>query len=413
VLCGLVLGERDLMRAGLLAVAVPLAAALVVRRAQLRISNRRSVEPTRARAGEPVTVRLTITNRSALPTGSLMLEDRLPDRVPGRARFVLDPVRNREVRTVAYRIPGLGRGHYRVGPLRIRLTDPFHMIDLTRSFTTVSDFVVSPVVDPLGSTEPPRSYDGGENAGSHSVGVHGADDASTREYRIGDDLRKIHWKSSARTGALMVRQEERPWQGQATVVLDLRASAHVRSEHRDHGDHRLDDSLEWAVSAVASVGSALISAGRDVSLIADARRDDRSRFGSAARLVEHLAGVSETHKDSLADLAGTIRLATRDSVVVAVLGRLDGPSVDALADAHPRGWATPAFALLLDVDTWRDEPPARERPGRVPPVADVTAAAAILRRAGWRVAVVRRGDTTVQAWNSVLSGATRSVTVTR
>ncbi|MGH3268778.1 MAG: DUF58 domain-containing protein, partial [Trebonia sp.] len=203
VLCGLLLGETDLVRAGVLAAAVPCAAAVVVHRSRVRVANRRSIDPPRAAAGQAVTAHLTITNRSLLPTGALMLEDQLPDRFVGRARFVLDSLGSHQVRTVSYRMPNLGRGRYRAGPLRIRLSDPFHMIDLTRSFTATTEFVVTPVVDQLPPVEPPRSDELGDSSGSHSIGSHGADDASTREYRTGDDLRKIHWRSSARTGTLM------------------------------------------------------------------------------------------------------------------------------------------------------------------------------------------------------------------
>ena len=253
MLCGLVLGEVDLVRAGVLAAAVPLIAALVVHRSRVRIANRRSVEPAQAEAGGSVTMHLSISNRSLLPSGSLLLEDTLPVQLSGRARFVIPGLAGREARTVSYRMPRLSRGRYRAGPLRIRLTDPFHMIDLVRSFSTTADFVVAPAVDALPALEPPRSHDIGDNAGSHSIGTRGADDASTREYRTGDDLRKIHWRSSAHTGSLMVRQEERPWQGRTTLLLDLRADAHMTDAGAaPDGDVRERDSAEWAISAAAS-----------------------------------------------------------------------------------------------------------------------------------------------------------------
>jgi uncharacterized protein (DUF58 family) len=397
-LCGLLLGVVDLVRAGVLALAIPLAAALVVYRSRVRISNRRSAEPAQASAGDAVIIHLAVTNRSMMRTGALLLEDQIPAQLNGRARFVVAGLGGREVRTVSYRMPGLPRGRYLAGPLRIRLTDPFRMVDVTRSFTATTPFVVTPVVDPLPSIEPPRSYDIGDNAGSHSIGTHGADDASTREYRTGDDLRKIHWRSTARTGALMVRQEERPWQGQSTVVLDIRSTAHVMTPPVKTAaasvDPRESSSLEWAVSAAASIGTHLLISGRDVGLIDDPGAPERRYLGDPGRLADHLADLRGSPVADLTPLAGLARAAARDSALIAVLGRLDPASLRVLADAHPRGAAIPAFALLLDTPSWL-APPAPGEPS-------CAAEARVLRAAGWNVVIARRGDTTAATWQSLL-----------
>jgi uncharacterized protein (DUF58 family) len=416
MLCGVVLGETDLVRAGVLAAAVPLAAAVVVHRSRVRVANRRSVEPQQTSAGQAVTVHLTITNRSALPSGALLLEDQLPDRFTGRARFVLDSLRSNESRTVSYRLPALSRGRYRAGPLQVRLSDPFGMIDLTRAFTATTEFLVTPVIDLLPASEPPRSDELGDGASSHSIGSHGADDASTREYRTGDDLRKIHWRSSARTGALMVRQEERPWRSQTTVVLDVRAVAHAARPAGSPGpgvddtvaaDPRLADSFEWAVSAAASIAAQAMRQGRDIGLIADPTRAEIVRFAGPSHLSTHLASVQPVHTPELTAVSDLLRASARDSALVAVLGRLDPRTLRLLADAHPRGKSSPALALLLDVDSWTDSgtaaaDPRRGRPAD-PGMPGADAAAAVLRGAGWRVVVVRHGMGIAQAWQLLLA----------
>ena len=89
LLCGVLLGQVDLTRAGVLALAVPLLSAVVVHRSRVLIANRRRVEPEHASSGDDVLVHLTITNRSRLGSGALMLEDQLPSSLPGKARFVL------------------------------------------------------------------------------------------------------------------------------------------------------------------------------------------------------------------------------------------------------------------------------------------------------------------------------------
>jgi uncharacterized protein (DUF58 family) len=402
-LCGLLFGEIDLIRAGCLVIAVPVVAAIIVHRSQVTIASRRGVSQARAPAGTEAVIQLTVTNRSLIPTGSLMLEDRLPTRVSGRARFVLDGLNGRETRTVAYHLPALPRGRYEAGPLRVRLTDPFGLIDTTRSFTARSRFVITPVVDPLPDLHLPNSWDLGENAGSHSIGSRGADDASTREWRYGDDLRKIHWRSTARTGALMVRHEERPWQGHVTLLLDLRAAAHETARHAGPpGDDRRQRSIEWAISAIASIGNQLFLTGREVSLIADLAARERTRFGSQAALVDHLAEIAARNEASLLPIVAQLRLAMRDSTVVAVLGRIDDGSVRALAEAHPRGSATPAFAILLDVGSWRTGPPGAEAPAGPVWTGESRRAAETLRSAGWWVVPARADDTVPAAWTRLL-----------
>jgi uncharacterized protein (DUF58 family) len=405
VLCGVLMGEVDLTRAGVLALAVPVLSAIVAHRSRVLIANRRRLEPERASSGDDVLVHLTITNRSRLTSGALMLEDQLPANLPGRARFVLDSLASRESRTVTYRLNHLSRGHYRTGPLQVRLTDPFHLVDLRRSFTATTDFVVRPVVDSLPALLVPLSHDIGENAASHSIGAHGADDASTREYRIGDPLRKIHWRSTARLGALMVRQEERPWQGRATLLLDLRESAHVSIANADEHDERRRSSLEWAISAAASIGAYLLGAGRGVDLLCDVEAARPLPTRSVPGFVEHLAGLHPLRHASLAPARTMLASAARESALIAVLGEVDPISLRVLTECRPGGTTTPAIALLLDTDTWAGHPPAG-------PDSNCRTAAAVLRAAGWRVRVVAHGERIADVWRDAVvarqsAGATR------
>src|SRR4029453_1872344 len=98
---------------------------------------------------------------------------------------------------------------------------------------------------------PPPVRSGPDRAGSgenrpRAIASAGEEDATVREYRDGDDLRRVHWRSTARRGELMVRREEQPWQSRCAMFLDARTISH-------HG-HGPSSSLEWAVSAAASIG---------------------------------------------------------------------------------------------------------------------------------------------------------------
>src|SRR5438105_13844791 len=78
----------------------------------------------------------------------------------------------------------------------------------------------------------------------------GIDFFALREYEMGDDLRRVHWRSTARTGELMLRQDEMPWESRATILLDNRPSTHS------------GDSFERAVEAAASIATAMCQGRR-------------------------------------------------------------------------------------------------------------------------------------------------------
>ena len=98
---------------------------------------------------------------------------------------------------------------------------------------------------------------------------------------MGDDLRRVHWPSSARHDELLVRQDELPWQGRTTVLLDVRKAAHS------------GDSLEVAVSAAASIVAATARRNDLVRLVTTDGTDSGFAPGSdhVEAIMEHLAVV--------------------------------------------------------------------------------------------------------------------------
>ncbi|MEJ7756394.1 MAG: DUF58 domain-containing protein [Nocardioidaceae bacterium] len=161
-------------------------------------------------------------------------------------RFTVDRMGAAWRRSVSYEVQASQRGHYELGPLGVRISDPFGFIALSRSFSTTSAIAVVPRVE--GLTPLPLSG-GASHAGDRQLRSSpsgSAEDVTVREYRQGDDLRRVHWRSTARVGSLMVRREERQWQNRATLLLDTR--------HRAHAGTGADSSVEWAISAAASVG---------------------------------------------------------------------------------------------------------------------------------------------------------------
>src|SRR6266545_2140185 len=278
----LLLGEKDLLRVAALLALLPLLAVFAVARARYRLTCSRVLQPHRTPIGTAARVVLRLHNTSGFPTGTLLLEDRLPYALGSRPRLVLERLGARRTTSVAYTVRADTRGRYPIGPLLVRLTDPFGLCELTRAFPSVNELTVIPQVVPLPAVRIAGEYVGSGESRSRSVASHGEDDAATREYRHGDDLRRVHWRSTARTGELMVRREEQPWESRATVILDTRASA-----HRGEGPTA---SFEWAVSAAASIAVHLRHGGYKLRLVSDAGIDvDANESEGDGPLLDQLA----------------------------------------------------------------------------------------------------------------------------
>jgi uncharacterized protein (DUF58 family) len=335
---------------------------------------------------------LRFENVSRLPSGLLRLEDQLPYVLGSRPRFTLDRVEPRGTRTVDYPVRPEVRGRYTVGPLTIRISDPFGMCELSRSFTARDTLVVTPVVQRLPAVPLGGDWAGSGDSRSRSVAAAGEDDVATREYRHGDDLRRVHWRSTARYGELMVRREEQPWESHCALLLDTRAEA-----HRGEGPA---SSFEWAVSAAASIGAHAGRAGYTVDLVTTSG----ARLGGTgadhaglqeAGLLDGLAAVEQEY-GSLRS-SDQIRLGVVDGLLVAVLGGLSLDEAAELARTHHGSGSS--VAVLLDVTTWRS---AKTPRAVLDP--DLEGSASILRAAGWRVITARNGDSLPDLWPAAARG---------
>ena len=385
-LSAVVLGQRDLLRAAVFLVALPLAAVWLVSRTRYRLSCTRSLDPPRIEAGRPAGVRLRLDNVSRLPSGVLLMEDALPYSLGGRPRFVLDKIEPRGVREVTYSVSSDVRGRFPVGPLSVRLTDPFGLCELTRSFASADELVVTPVVSALPAVRLGGDWAGGGDSMARSVSSSGSDDAATREYRHGDDLRKVHWRSTARVGELMVRREEQPFQSRATLLLDSRAAA-----HRGDGP---GSSFEWAVSAVASIGVALSRSGFALSLLRDSG-EALAPLGlplTEGLLLESLADVGAERRATLDGAVERLRRGGVGGVLIAVLGALDLEDAEQLA--RLRTGSTVCVGVVLDADSWAPvSPRAREEA-----LHEHERVVTLLKGAGWRVLPVSHGTTLASLW---------------
>jgi uncharacterized protein (DUF58 family) len=397
IVCAVVLDQKVLISIGVLLLALPLVTAVVIGRGRYRLSLVRTIEPQLAEAGQPARVELLMTNEGWIPTGSLLLEEALPYTLGARPRFVVDRIGHGWRRRVTYQVRSDVRGRYEIGPMTVKIADPFGLIELGRAFQTSTPFTVTPRTVPLPSID---LGDGASTSGDsrpRSFAGGSAEDVTVREYRRGDELRRVHWRSSARIGQLMVRREEQPWQARATVFLDNRMVA-----HRGQG---AASSFEAAVVAAASVAVHLTQRGFTVRLVTSSGDvsgawHTRERDADAAGLLESLALVQLAQLPSVN--AGWIGESGMGGMTVAVLGAVDEDDVAVLRRVRHHSGA--ALAIALDVGGWSlgVRSPATHAPGG-------SSGLPLLSMHGWKAVSVGPEDRLDSAWKEL---GTRAATTT-
>jgi uncharacterized protein (DUF58 family) len=288
---------------------------------------RRVVHPVRLHVGGEGRVDLTLANHSDRTTPLVVVTDVFDD---GRraARFVLPPLPAGESARGAYRLPTTRRGRFRIGPLAVSVSDPFGLARRTWTIPTSGEVLVCPRVHDILA---PRQAGGRlvasvETVHARAQAADGEEFLTLREYEVGDDLRRVHWRSTARTGDLMIRQDEAQWRARAIVLLDARAAAH---------DAR---SFETAVEATASVVDRLTRMRRRVEVLASNGQSlsvPNLRSGSA--VMDRLATVEAGGEDRLAGMLASFRAHRSAAFIVAVVGSLSPVEFDALSALTAHG----------------------------------------------------------------------------
>ena len=247
--------------------------------------------------------------------------------------------RPRQPELAAYgHLPGEVRrpGLFQVGPLMLTVADPFGLVETSRTFTRSHHLLVTPRVYKL-----PEVRLGADRAGSgenrpRAIASAGEEDATVREYRDGDDLRRVHWRSTARRGSLMVRREEQPWQSRCSIFLDARTISH-------HG-HGPSSSLEWAVSAAASIGTDRIRRGYVTTMLggpttlsAITRRSSTAVHQplTTQQLLTECATVEEHKYAEVGPLLTVDRQTQEPSLVVAIVGACSSEDITSLTAGGP------------------------------------------------------------------------------
>jgi len=311
VAAGRLLGSVEFLVVGIAGLAAVLLAVALRRLRPSRLAVRRRITPPRVPAGQSARVDLEIANRSSLRSPLTVIYDAVSD-TAGEAKGVrlsLAPLRGNEHCPGAYRLPTERRGVIELGPMRIDDVDSVGLARRRHRIDTRARLLVHPPIEPLGTARVSAGRDpllGPEHGQATDMGDEEFE--GLREYVPGDDLRKIHWRTSARSDDLQVRQFQPPRHGRCTVVVDTRPP----------GDQL--ESSDATASIAASVAVAALAAGDTVSVQASDGRSTAAVSGprQADEILEFLAllsGGDEQIHPSVPDAQGTVIVVSADPLL--------------------------------------------------------------------------------------------------
>lgn len=291
----------------------------VARRPRLRLE--RAVEPPRVEKGSPAIAVIHVTNLSRRTLAPIAIEQRLGDR-PIAAR--LPRLRRGERGLRTYRLPTSQRGTFEVGPVEMPRADPFGLCRTVQRMGEPQQISVHPRLlrlRPL-PTGISRNLEGpsSDTAPQGSVTFH-----RLREYVVGDDLRTVHWPSTARLGKLVVRHNVDTAQPYTVVLLDLNPAGYS------------EESFEEAVDVAASVAVSMSEGKAPVQL----RTTTGDRLGGPSyrdptAVVDYLTGVAPSEEGSLEAELVLLRRDRGGTALIVVTGRLDPASLPTAAALRRR-----------------------------------------------------------------------------
>jgi uncharacterized protein (DUF58 family) len=302
----------------------------------------------RGQVGQEAQEVIEVRNSFWLPKLWLDVED--PSEMPGHRSRRIVIVPPRRSRNWFVDTPLRRRGLYDWGPLRITATDPFGLFRRVRAFGAAQQILVYPQVVDLPHFQAPPANLPGEGRFRRRTHYVTPNASGIREYAPGDAFNRIHWRSTARTGELMVKTFELDPASDIWVILDL--------EQRVAAGAGDDSTEEWGVRVAASVARhylvsnrsvGLISFGRDLRVIEPERGQQQM-----TRILETLAMARAIGDAPLGNLLQEEqRRFGRHTTLVVVTSATDDHWLTAIQSLTQRG--VRAAVVLLDPSTFGAE----------------------------------------------------------
>jgi uncharacterized protein (DUF58 family) len=362
---------------------LPFLAASSMLLARPRVAVDRRLSDTNVAPGSRVTVTLEIRNLTTARTPVFLVEDRLPAPLGRPARMVVTGVRPRGRHEVSYTLLPQTRGRYIVGPVAIDVGDAFGLTRRRIVLDERGELLVTPEVEDLSAPPDPSNGVSVGGARARKLLRAGEDYFTMRSFQEGDDLRRIHWPSVARTGDMMIRQDEASARASSLIFVDNREAALGRSH---------TPAFERAVSCAASVGVLLARHGFALRF---ATADAAGVPLSEGRLLDALTGLSHNAAPTLSPSLTRLRAAaSADASLVFVAAP---PAAQELPSPVRAGAAFgPKVAILVHPADPAAVPPSR----RTELDARATQAFISLTRAGWDCLVLSPSTRLAERWHA-------------
>jgi uncharacterized protein (DUF58 family) len=333
------------------------------------ISSVRIARRTRSRrsaVGKIAEESFSVANTGFLPKVWLEIRDHstLPVHRVSQVLNALPPKRQRHwaVRTICRR-----RGRFTLGPLSLVSGDPLGLFEFHRDLEVSSDIVVYPAMIPIPSFTPPLGHLPGGDAVRRRTHYITTNVAGVRDYAPGDSFNRIHWRSTARTGRLIVKEFELDPTADIWLLPDMYQDvqyslpfeepdavdpwvAILRGTRRP--DIELDPSTEeYTVTITASIAQHFVYKDRAVGMMAYAQvrevlQPDRGHR-QLTKMLETLAMIRAEGDVPMSEvLLGEGERLGRGVTLVAITSSLDSLWIAAARDIQRRG--VQVVAVVID-----------------------------------------------------------------
>jgi uncharacterized protein (DUF58 family) len=311
-----------------------------------------AVSQLHGHVGDRMKVTYTLRNTSRIPKFWIEVHNptSLPGGLPGRALNL----GSRSERSWLIRAPLVRRGHFRIEPLQIQTGDPFGFFEASASVGQGVSVVVYPRLEPIPLWRiPAASLEGSHSAPERTLQTTPLA-TTVRPWAPGDSMNRIHWKSTARQGEILVKEFDLETTADAWIILDLQ-----RGIQTGRGE---ESTVEAAIRVAASIADKALAENRSVGMTVNAHRMailPADRGGRQhLKVMQLLAAVDGDGATSLDEvLVSTVSRLRRGMTAIVITASLDTAWVRPLATFRGRGIG--CVAVTVDADAYerhaRDE----------------------------------------------------------